>query len=145
MITEFNTVILNLNAKWAKYRRFQKQLQADPFIDSIEKASKMAVLDTLVAKSEGELQEALKLTDHYTSLVNFLDTAEAKGLSEDSIQAIINSAPPFHEDDKIWWKTKSTHEALYFKQQTALLTGVSVESEIPFSVGSEETLAYGNV
>ena len=144
MIIEFNTVVLNLNANWAKYRRFQMQIQVNPLIDPIEKAKKMAVLDSLVTKSECELQEALKLTDHYMSLVNFLDAAEGKGLTEDSIQAIINSAPPFHNNDRIWWKGKSTREALYFKEQTAILTGVPVELEVPFSANSEEeAIAYG--
>ena len=123
MIAEFNKIILKIVNKWASFRRSRIQLIATGYAESQHRNLKS--LDDTVAKTETELHEALKLIDHYTAFVRFLDVAEAKGLSDETIQSVINSAPMPNNDDKIWWKGESTGEALYYKD----LTGILLEND----------------
>jgi len=146
IVSEFDGLIIKLTEKWAKYCRFKQIVASEVFMNPVERTNKIQILDNLLKSAELELHEAMKLTDHYRAFVKFLDVAEEKGLSEDSIQNIINSATPFHEDDNIWWKRRSTYEASYFKMQTARLLGVTepvdITELIPFSTGSDEAYQY---
>jgi hypothetical protein len=146
---EFDKTIVKLTNTWDKYCRFKELVSSDVLMNSVERETKVKILDNLLKKSELELHEAIKLTDHYRAFIKFLDVAEEKHLSDDSIQNIINSAPSWHDDDLIWWKRKSSYEASYFKMQTAQLLGITEPADltelIPFSRGSDEDLEYRQV
>jgi len=149
IIMEFDKTIVKLTNTWDKYCRFKELVSSDVLMNSVERETKVKILDNLLKKSELELHEAIKLTDHYRAFIKFLDVAEEKHLSDDSIQNIINSAPSWHDDDLIWWKRKSSYEASYFKMQTAQLLGITEPADltelIPFSRGSDEDLEYRQV
>jgi hypothetical protein len=146
IIMEFDKTIVKLTDKWDKYCRFKEVVSSDLLMNSFERETKIKILDNLLKKSELELHEAIKLTGHYRVFVKFLDVAEEKGLTDEAIQNIINSAPSWHDDDLIWWKRKLTYEASYFKMQTAQLLGITEPADltelIPFSTGSDEDLEY---